>query len=109
MDVLINAAGNPDASSQDEDGLYGANALLPALLLRAARAAGVRRFVHVSSAVVQNDKAVLDASEDLRPFSPYSASKVMGEDHGSRGQAMASKRCVTARHPCMHPTAVSLE
>lgn len=68
--IVINAAGDPDASSLDEDALYGANALLPGLLLMAAQAAGVRRFVHVSSAVVQNDKPLLDSSEDLRPFSP---------------------------------------
>lgn len=79
VDVVINAAGDPDASSLDEDALFGANALLPAVLLRASELAGVPRFVHVSSAVVQNDKPVLDSSEDLRPFSPYSASKVMGE------------------------------
>ena len=66
-DVVVNAAGNPDASSLDEDALYGANALLPAVLLLAAESAGVRRVVHVSSAVVQNDKPVLDDSEDLRP------------------------------------------
>lgn len=78
-DVLVNAAGNPDASSQDEDSLFGANALLPAVLLRAALDAGVSRFVHVSSAVVQNDKRVLDSSEDMRGFSAYSSSKVMGE------------------------------
>lgn len=78
-DVVVNAAGNPDASSLDEDALFGANALLPALVVEAAARAGVRRVVHVSSAVVQNDKPVLDDSEDLRPFSPYSASKVLGE------------------------------
>lgn len=80
VDVLINAAGDPDASSLDEDALFGANALLPAVLLNAARMAEVHRFVHVSSAVVQNDKDVLDSSEDLRPFSPYSASKCSGEE-----------------------------
>lgn len=79
VDVVVNAAGDPDASSLDEDSLFGANALVPGVLLLAARRAGVRRFVHVSSAVVQNDKKVLDASEDLRPFSPYSSSKVAGE------------------------------
>lgn len=77
--VVVNAAGNPDASSLDEDVLFGANALLPAILLTAAREAGIERFVHVSSAVVQNDRSVLDSSEDMRPFSPYSSSKVLGE------------------------------
>ncbi len=79
VEVVVNAAGNPDASSLDEDALFGANAVLPALVMEAASLAGVRRVVHVSSAVVQNDKPVLDDSEDLRPFSPYSASKVLGE------------------------------
>lgn len=80
VDVLVNAAGNPDASSLDADSLFGANALLPAVLLVAADSAGVRKVVHISSAVVQNDKPVLDSSEDLRPFSPYSASKCLGEE-----------------------------
>ncbi|MGN0064109.1 MAG: NAD-dependent epimerase/dehydratase family protein [Nocardioides sp.] len=79
VDVVVNAAGNPDASSLEEDALFGANALLPAVVVEAAGRAGVRRVVHVSSAVVQNDKPVLDDTEDLRPFSPYSASKVLGE------------------------------
>jgi len=77
--VLINSAGIPAASSLNRDALFGANALLPRLLLEAAALAGVHRLVHVSSAVVQNDKAVLDDSEVMRPFSPYSASKVAGE------------------------------
>jgi nucleoside-diphosphate-sugar epimerase len=78
-DVVVNAAGDPDASSLDLDGLYAANALIPRVALVASAVAGVPRFVHVSSAVVQNDKPVLDQSEDLRPFSPYSAAKVAGE------------------------------
>lgn len=77
--VVVNTAGMPDASSLDEDALFGANALLPRLVLEAAARAGVRRVVHVSSAVVQNDKAVLDDSEAMRAFSPYSASKIAGE------------------------------
>lgn len=79
IDVVVNAAGDPDASSLDEAGLFGANALFPGVLVRAAAKAGVHRLVHVSSAVVQNDKQVLDSSEEMRDFSPYSASKVMGE------------------------------
>ena len=78
--VVVNAAGDPDASSLDADRLFGANALIPRVVLEASARAGVERFVHISSAVVQNDKAVLDESEDLRPFSPYSASKVAGEE-----------------------------
>lgn len=77
--VLVNAAGDPDASSLDGDGLFGANALLPRVLAEAAGVAGVPRMVHISSAVVQNDRTVLDDTEDIAGFSPYSSSKVAGE------------------------------
>ncbi|MDP3950827.1 NAD(P)-dependent oxidoreductase [Microbacterium sp.] len=99
-DVVVNAAGNPDASSLDEDALFGANALLPAVVLRAAREARVPRVVHVSSAVVQNDKPVLDSSEDLRPFSAYSASKVMGEVMAR--EVMQGVEVVRYRPPSVH-------
>jgi hypothetical protein len=78
-DVVVNSAGMPNASSLDEDALFGANALLPRVVLEAAVRAGVRRVVHVSSAVVQNDRLVLDESEAMQAFSPYSASKIAGE------------------------------
>jgi putative NADH-flavin reductase len=78
-DVVINAAGDPDASSRDTHALTAANSLLPRVVLEAAASASVRRMVHVSSAVVQNDRKVLDASEDMSPFSPYSRSKILGE------------------------------
>lgn len=80
VDVLVNAAGNPDASSVDEDALFGANAVLPAILVAAAADAALPRVVHVSSAVVQNDRPTLDSSEEMVGFSPYSASKVLAEE-----------------------------
>ena len=79
LDVVINAAGNPDASSMDSQALLAANALMPLLVYRASQQAQVQRFVHISSAVVQGDRPSLDASPDWRPFSPYSQSKVAGE------------------------------
>lgn len=102
VEVLVNAAGNPDASSLNETSLFGANALLPGVLLRAARDAGVRRFVHVSSAVVQSDKPVLDSSEDLRPFSPYSASKCAGEQ--LLRDMVSGLEVVRYRPPSVHET-----
>ncbi|WP_162598607.1 NAD-dependent epimerase/dehydratase family protein [Nocardioides gilvus] len=99
--TVVNAAGDPDASSLDENGLFGANALLPAVLLAAARDAGVGRFVQISSAVVQNDKPVLDSSEDLRPFSPYSASKVVGEEV-VRESDRGAMQVVRYRPPSVH-------
>lgn len=77
--VVINAAGDPDASSVDRATLFGANALVPAVVLEAARRAGVARMVHVSSAVVQADLATLDDAIAGAGFSPYSESKVAGE------------------------------
>lgn len=79
LDVVINAAGDPNASSMNEDALLAANAVMPLVVYTACAQAGVRRFIHISSAVVQGDRPTLDASRDWRPFSPYSLSKVVGE------------------------------
>ncbi|MBN7793386.1 NAD-dependent epimerase/dehydratase family protein [Microbacterium esteraromaticum] len=78
-DVVINAAGlaTPDASADDH--LYGANALLPALLAEACAEAGVARLVHLSSAAVQGRRPILTSSSEVAPFSPYSHSKALGE------------------------------
>lgn len=78
-DVVVNAAGDPDASSSDRVALFGANALVPAVMLAACRRAGVPRLVHVSSAVVQADAARLDDAPAVAGFSPYSDSKIAGE------------------------------
>lgn len=102
IDVVVNAAGDPDASSLDKDTLFGANALLPALLVEAAHRGGVRRFVHVSSAVVQNDKAVLDSGEDVRPFSAYSASKAAGEKVLLLASTESTLDVVRYRPPSVH-------
>ncbi|MEV4666428.1 NAD-dependent epimerase/dehydratase family protein [Microbacterium sp. LWO12-1.2] len=79
IDVVINAAGlaSPDAAADDV--LYGANALLPAIIRSASSRAGVQRVVHISSAAVQGRRAVLDETADAAPFSPYSRSKALGE------------------------------
>lgn len=79
LDVVINAAGDPNASSMNEDALLAANAVMPLVVYSACAQARVRRFIHISSAVVQGDRPTLDASRDWRPFSPYSISKVAGE------------------------------
>ncbi|ACV06863.1 NAD(P)-dependent oxidoreductase [Kytococcus sedentarius] len=77
-DAVVNAAGVPDATGSDYDAMVGANTVLPGIVAEAARRLGLR-CVHVSSAAVQGDKEVLDSSDDVRPFSPYSESKVRGE------------------------------
>ena len=77
--AVVNAAGDPDASSVDALALDAANGWLPVLLAAAAARAGVPRFVHVSSAVVQGRRPVLDETSATAPFSPYSRSKIAGE------------------------------
>jgi UDP-glucose 4-epimerase len=79
-DVVINAAGVSDAVSGGGDALFGANALLPAAISRALESLNSSaRFIHVSSAAVQGRRTRLDESDRVRPFSPYSESKALGE------------------------------
>ena len=78
-EAVINAAGDPNASSSDLNSLMGPNAALPVVIKRAAEIAQVERFVHVSSSVVQGDCAILDSSYTFRSFSPYSHSKICAE------------------------------
>lgn len=78
-DVVINAAGNPDASSRDLSKLVGANSLLPGLIALACERAHVQRYIHVSSAAVQGRLPKLDQSPITDIFSRYSFSKACGE------------------------------
>ena len=79
VDAVINAAGVPNASGSREGALNAANAAMPLLCLAAVEEAGVARFIQVSSAAVQGDRAVLDESPETHPFSAYSRSKALGE------------------------------
>ncbi|WP_247826485.1 NAD-dependent epimerase/dehydratase family protein [Arthrobacter antioxidans] len=78
-DVVVNAAGLATPSATGGTDLLGANALLPAVVARAASAAGVRRLIHLSSAAVQGRTPMLDETGTVRPFSAYSRSKALGE------------------------------
>ncbi len=98
-DAVVNAAGNPDASLRDEASLIAVNALLPAVLARAIHSAGVPRFVHVSSAVVQGAAPRLDQSTHTAAFSAYSRSKVLGE---LLAQEFAAPATVVYRPPSVH-------
>lgn len=97
--AVVNAAGDPDASSRDVEALNAANGALPGVLGRLAAQAGVARYVHVSSAVVQGRRPVLDATDRFDAFSPYARSKVAGErlarDHGP-------EQTVCYRPPSVH-------
>ncbi len=79
VDAVINCAGKADAGSADERELIAANALTPAVIAAGCRAAGVSRFVHVSSAAVQGRRHILDDTDSFADFSPFSSSKVLGE------------------------------
>lgn len=80
FDVVVNAAGLATPGEGESPELTGANALLPAVIALAAKEAGVRRFVHLSSASVQGHRRVIDESGNRAPFSAYSRSKALGEE-----------------------------
>lgn len=98
-DVVVNAAGNADASSRDFGALVAANAALPLAVARAARGAEASRYVHVSSAAVQGRRPVLDESSETEPFSPYSHSKALAEELLLAEPAMGT---VIYRPPSVH-------
>ncbi len=77
--VVVLAAGLAEPGAAASDRLTGANALLPGVVVLAAAQSGAGRVVHLSSAAVQGERAVLDASDELDPRSPYAVSKAGGE------------------------------
>jgi len=79
-DVVVNAAGSAAPDSALDGVLVGANSALPLVVARAAAGAGTRRMIHLSSAAVQGNAAMLDETWSTGPFSPYSLSKAWGED-----------------------------
>ncbi|MBO1111427.1 NAD-dependent epimerase/dehydratase family protein [Bordetella petrii] len=82
-DALINLAGR--AHTTDAGGAHDAfdeaNHQLPLRLAEQARLAGVRRFVHVSSIGVHGNASAqpLTETSPLAPDTPYTRSKVKGE------------------------------
>lgn len=91
-DSVVIATGAATSSSRDLTPLLHANAVSPGIIAAGARAARVRRCIYISSAAVQGDVAMLDASWAYRPFSPYAQSKVAGEqavlEHGPDGTVL---------------------
>ncbi len=79
FDVVVNAAGSARPGAGDREVLLAANVVQPAVAADAAREAGVRRFVHVSSAAVQGRLDPLDETSRHAPLSPYGRSKAAGE------------------------------
>ncbi len=79
FDVVVNAAGAATPTAADLAVLSSANVLQPTIAAGAACEAGVRRFVHVSSAAVQGRLDPLDETSRHCPLSPYGHSKAAGE------------------------------
>lgn len=78
-EIVVNCAGIAAANAAPTDELYGANALVPALISQACRLSGIPRFIQVSSAAVQGRMDPLRETPQTSPFSPYSDSKALGE------------------------------
>jgi len=94
VDAVVIAAGVAVATGSGDD-LFGADALLPALVSAAAPATA--RVVHVSSAAVQGRRPLLDESTETAPFSDYSLAKALGEQAVLQGNPGAV---------CFRPTSV---
>ncbi len=100
--VVVNAAGMADAAANDEPALFGANALLPEVVRRAAARAGVARYVHISSAGVLGAARMLDESLDHDAFSAYTRSKALGERVVVRTDNRTSPLVVVYRPTSVH-------
>lgn len=99
VDVVVNAAGMPAATAGESDGLFGANALLPALVAAAVRQTAVRRVVYLSSVSVQEGRnGLLDESMQHRTCSPYARSRALGE---TAAAATSDGRTVILRLPAV--------
>lgn len=98
-DVIVNCAGNPDASSQDLKSLFGANGALPGIVAAKAGAAGASRYVHVSSAVVQGAALQLDDSAGGQCPSPLRAIQDR-RGGGSVGGTLSIRQSSIALHRC---------
>jgi len=113
-DLVIHAAAEShvDRSIRDAGPFLRTNVLGTEVLLRAARGAGVSRFVQVSTDEVYGsiDEGAPAAREDdpLRPSSPYAASKAAADllalaAHRTYGQPVLVTRCTNNYGPRQFP------
>lgn len=91
VDAVVNCAGLARPTASADDSLYGANALLPVVLYRASAAAGVSRFVHVSTAAVLGSGTLRDGWASAAR-TPYAHSKALGEQ-GLKLTSVKEQRC----------------
>jgi nucleoside-diphosphate-sugar epimerase len=97
FEVVVNAAGVAAPDAADHPSLYGANAVLPAVVAEAAAAAGVGRLVHVSTAAVQGRLDPLDETTRCFALTPYAVSKAAGERALLEGAASSALEVVVYR------------
>jgi nucleoside-diphosphate-sugar epimerase len=102
FDVVINAAGVADPRRPRDEILVGANAVQPAIVSQACQMAGVRRFLHVSTAAVQGSLDPLDESTAYQPLSPYALTKAEGERLVLDRQREAPPEVVVYRPASVH-------
>ena len=88
FNAIINCAGRVDGSP---DSLKEANVAYPLALARAARAAGLSRFIHVSSFSVFGRAELVDANSVLAPIDIYGHSKLEAEQRLLAETAMGFK------------------
>ena len=85
IEVVYHQAAVPSvARSVDDPALsHRNNATATLILLEAARAAGVRRFLYAGSSSVYGESRQLPKREDMepKPLSPYAVGKLMGEHY----------------------------
>ena len=77
--TIVLAAGMASPTAKDSNVLYGANALLPLVVERAAAQLGASLLIHVGSAAVQGRLERLDESDETQPTTPYARSKAVAE------------------------------
>lgn len=108
--VHFAAESHVDRSIASSSEFVRTNVLGTHALLQAARAAGVRKFVHVSTDEVYGsiDEGSWDEDEPLRPNSPYSASKASSDllalsFHRTHGLPVCVTRCSNNYGPHQFP------
>lgn len=106
IDTIYHVAANPNVTVSVTEPLtdFTLNVESTAVLLEAARQAGVRRFVYVSSALVYGPNPVMPLDEAMAPMPlvPYAAGKIAGETYARVYHDCYGLETVCARVFCVY-------